>query len=202
MGCQWIRGRRCEMRAMVNLRQKGKIPRNEWPRIMSKYAAGESIAQIGRDYGCTAPAIRYIVKRVEMLKGDGEGPLPEGKNSPSSTSRSPATRSVARDRQKIRPGSAAPSYFATAAQSGTSGGLLGPELRARVTGDVVSVLAALDRAVLEGSIDSLTTLQEAVDSLMRSAARTCIDLGRILNSDARAEFGQSSHARENRRRRA
>ena len=187
---------------MVNPREKGKIPRNEWPRIMSKYAGGESIAQIGRDYGCTAPAIRYIIKRAEMLKGDGEGPSPEGKNSPSSTSRSPASRSVALGQQKTRAGSASSSHLAPADQSGTSGGLLGPELRARVTGDVVSVLAALDRAVLEGSIDSLTALQEAVDSLMRSAARTCIDLGRILNGDARAEFGLSGRARENRRRRA
>src|SRR5258707_15450560 len=102
MGCQWIRGRRCEMRAMVNLRQKGKIPRNEWPRIISKYADGESIAQIGREYGCTAPAIRYIIKRAEMLKGEGEGWLTEGKNSPSSTSRSPATRSVAVGHQRTR----------------------------------------------------------------------------------------------------
>jgi hypothetical protein len=189
---------------MVNLREKGKIPRNEWPRILSKYASGESIAQIGRDYGCTAPAIRYIIKRVGMLKGDGggEGPLSERKILPSPTSRRPTSRSMALSRQKNGPASAAPPHIATAAESGTGEGLLGPELRARVTGDVVSVLAALDRAVLEGSIDSLTALQEAVDSLMRSAARTRIDLGRILNGDAAAEFGQSGLAHENRHRRA
>jgi hypothetical protein len=101
----------------------------------SKYADGESIAQIGREYGCTAPAIRYIIKRAEMLKGEGEGWLTEGKNSPSSTSRSPATRSVAVGHQRTRPGSAARSQLA-AARNGTSGGLLGPELCARVTGDV------------------------------------------------------------------
>src|SRR5258708_40368357 len=124
---------------MVNLRKKRNISRNEWPRIMSKYDSGRSIAQIGRDYGCTAPAIRYIIKRVGMLKGDGsgKGPLSERKTSPSPTSRSPTSRS----------------------KSGTSAGLLRPELCARVTGDVVSVLAALDRVVLEGSIGSLTALQ-------------------------------------------
>jgi hypothetical protein len=186
---------------MVNLREKGKIPRNEWPRILSKYASGESVAQIGRDYGCTAPAIRYIIKRVGMLKGDGggEGPLSERKILPSPTSRSPTSRSMAPSRQKNGAASATPPHVA---ESGTSGGLLGPELRARVTGDVVSVLAALDRAVLEGSIDSLTALQEAVDNLMRSAARTRIDLGRILNGDAAVEFGQSGPALENRHRRA
>lgn len=183
---------------MANLREKGKIPRNEWPRILAKYASGESVAQIGRDYGCTAPAIRYIIKRVGVLKGDsgGEGPSSERKISPTPTSRSPTSRSTTLSRQ----GNGSPPHVA--AESGTRASLLGPELRARVTGDVVSVLAALDRAVLEGSTDSLTALREAVDSLMRSAARTRIDLGRILNGDEAAEFGQSRPAIENRHRRA
>ncbi len=42
--------------------QKVKIPQGEWPQILAKYA-GETIAQIGRDYGCTALAIRYIIRR-------------------------------------------------------------------------------------------------------------------------------------------
>jgi hypothetical protein len=185
---------------MANLREKGKIPRNEWPRILAKYASGESVAQIGRDYGCTAPAIRYIIKRVGVLKrdGGGGGTPSERKILPAATSRNSTSRSAALARQAN--GSAAPPHGA--AEDGRPASLLGPELRARVTGDVVSVLAALDRAVLEGSIDSLTALQEAVDSLMRSAARTRIDIGRILDGDESAEFGQSRPAIENRHRRA
>jgi hypothetical protein len=178
---------------MVNLREKGKIPRTEWPRILSKYASGESVAQIGRDYGCTAPAIRYIIKRVGALRGDGgDGPSSERKVPPAPTSR------TALGRQRNVP----PPHVAAAAGNGAGASLLGPELRARVTGDVVSVLAALDRAVLEGSVDSLTALREAVDSLMRSAARTRMDLGRILDGDEAAEFGQSRAALENHHRRA
>jgi hypothetical protein len=188
---------------MVNLREKGKIPRNEWPRILSKYDSGESIAQIGRDYGCTAPAIRYIIKRAGILKGDdgGSGPSSERKTSQPPASRPRPSRNISRSPQRNRPSSAAP-HVVTAAEDGTRVGLLGPELRARVTGDVVSVLAALDRAVLEGSIDSLTALRDAVDSLMRSAARTRIDLSRILNTDEVAEFEQSRGTPENRHRRA
>jgi len=188
---------------MANLREKGKIPRNEWPQILSKYASGESIAQIGRDYGCTAPAIRYIIKRAGILKGDGggDGPSSERKTSQSPSSRPRTSRSISRSPQRNRPSPAAP-HVVTAAEDGTGEGLLGPELRARVTGDVVSVLAALDRAVLEGSIDSLRALREAVDNLMRSAARTRIDLGRILDGDEVAEFEQSRGTSENRHRRA
>src|SRR5260370_25884196 len=57
---------------MANPRAKGKIPHGEWPQILAKYAGGETIAQIGRDYGCTAPAIRYIIRRSGKLK-DGAG---------------------------------------------------------------------------------------------------------------------------------
>jgi len=49
--------------------------------------------------------------------------------------------------------------------------LLGAQLLARVTGDVTSFLAARDHAVLEDSLESLAVLQDAIDTLMRSAAR-------------------------------
>jgi hypothetical protein len=44
-------------------RRKGKIARSEWPRIAARRASGESQAAIARDYGCSPPNIRYIVKR-------------------------------------------------------------------------------------------------------------------------------------------
>jgi len=39
-----------------------KIARSEWARIAARYAAGEALASIARDYHCTPPAIRYIVR--------------------------------------------------------------------------------------------------------------------------------------------
>ena len=37
-------------------RSPRKIPRTEWEAIAARYDAGESLAKIGRDYKCTAPA--------------------------------------------------------------------------------------------------------------------------------------------------
>jgi transposase-like protein len=40
-----------------------KIPQGEWSAIAEHYSRGESISSIARRYGCTAPAIHYILKR-------------------------------------------------------------------------------------------------------------------------------------------
>jgi hypothetical protein len=40
-----------------------KIPQGEWSAIAARYQAGESISKIARSYGCTPPAIHYILKR-------------------------------------------------------------------------------------------------------------------------------------------
>jgi len=40
-----------------------KIPQGEWNAIAARYAQGESISRIARTYGCTPPAIHYILKR-------------------------------------------------------------------------------------------------------------------------------------------
>lgn len=40
-----------------------KIPQGEWDAIAARYAQGESITRIARSYGCTPPAIHYILKR-------------------------------------------------------------------------------------------------------------------------------------------
>jgi hypothetical protein len=40
-----------------------KIPQGEWSAIADRYSQGESISSIARYYGCTAPAIHYILKR-------------------------------------------------------------------------------------------------------------------------------------------
>lgn len=40
-----------------------KIPQGEWNAIAARYKGGESISNIARSYGCTPPAIHYILKR-------------------------------------------------------------------------------------------------------------------------------------------
>ena len=43
--------------------KRGKIPQQDWPSIMARYEAGETLANIGRTYDCSPPAISYIVSR-------------------------------------------------------------------------------------------------------------------------------------------
>jgi hypothetical protein len=43
--------------------KRGKIPQSDWPLIMSRYEAGETLASIARTYGCSPPAISYVVSR-------------------------------------------------------------------------------------------------------------------------------------------
>lgn len=46
-----------------------KIPQGEWNAIATRHARGETIAKIAQDYGCTAPAIHYILKRQKERAG-------------------------------------------------------------------------------------------------------------------------------------
>jgi hypothetical protein len=43
-----------------------KIPQGEWSAIAARYAKGESISRIAQTYGCTPPAIHYILKRSKQ----------------------------------------------------------------------------------------------------------------------------------------
>jgi transposase-like protein len=43
-----------------------KIPQGEWNAIAARYAQGESISRIAQSYGCTPPAIHYILKRIRQ----------------------------------------------------------------------------------------------------------------------------------------
>jgi hypothetical protein len=175
---------------MGNPRIKGKIPHGEWPQILAKYAGGDTIARIAREYACTAPAIRYIIRRSGRLEDKS------GRKSLARTSSSGAS-----SRGSRAASAEALSRLAMSGDYGTTASQLGPELLTRVTGDVVSFFAALDHAVLERSLESLGILQDAIDALMRSAARTRIELGRILDRDklAASRPGGTAQADENSR---
>jgi hypothetical protein len=43
-----------------------KIPQGEWNAIAARYQNGASISEIARSYGCTPPAIHYILKRYRQ----------------------------------------------------------------------------------------------------------------------------------------
>jgi hypothetical protein len=56
--------------------KRGKIPPQDWPSIISRYEAGETLASIARTYDCSPPAISYIVSRTRArhAAADALGP--------------------------------------------------------------------------------------------------------------------------------
>jgi hypothetical protein len=52
--------------------KRGKIPQTDWPLIMARYEAGETLASIARTYDCSPPAISYIVSRSKARQPEGE----------------------------------------------------------------------------------------------------------------------------------
>jgi hypothetical protein len=160
---------------MQHTRQKGKISHDEWQKITAQYESGVSIAEIGRTYGCTPPAIRYIIRKSGVFRADSipADRLPNAATAPDATApRSPAAAAHARA-QKAGRAPASPPVHRTDAD------LFGLDLRNRVSGDVAAFLAALDQ-VSSDDQESLAALHDAADRLMRTTARVRIDLDRLL----------------------
>src|SRR5205823_827437 len=66
-----------------------KIPQGEWSAIAARHAKGESISRIAQSYGCTPPAIHYILKRNRHRAAQNPEPM---LNAP--PSREPAEESI------------------------------------------------------------------------------------------------------------
>jgi hypothetical protein len=75
-----------------------KIPQGEWNAIAARYSKGESLSSIARHYGCTPPAIHYVLKRMKGLST-------EPGDAPALVQTQPATPTVPDDR---RAGQSAP----------------------------------------------------------------------------------------------
>lgn len=85
-----------------------KIPQGEWNAIAARYAQGESISRIAQSYGCTPPAIHYILKRNRQRAAAPDlGPPPTGMRETAQTSmrREAATPPPPRgdDRDTLKP---------------------------------------------------------------------------------------------------
>lgn len=55
---------------MEKSNKRGKIPQSDWPLIMARYDAGETLASIARTYDCSPPAISYVVSRSRTRQPD------------------------------------------------------------------------------------------------------------------------------------
>src|SRR6202011_5041670 len=54
--------------------KRGKIPQQDWPSIIKRYEAGETLASIARTYDCSPPAISYVVSRSRARSAGTEMP--------------------------------------------------------------------------------------------------------------------------------
>jgi hypothetical protein len=62
--------------------KRGKIPQSDWPLIMARYEAGETLSSIARTYDCSPPAISYVVSRSRARQAGGETPRPAAAGEP------------------------------------------------------------------------------------------------------------------------
>jgi hypothetical protein len=85
----------------VSKGQKGKIAAAEWPSIAARHRRGESLASIARAYGCTAPAIAYIVKRSASGEAKGEAAGPGAEPPRPAARAAPAVGLDARLRERV-----------------------------------------------------------------------------------------------------
>jgi hypothetical protein len=53
--------------------KRGKIPQSDWPLIIKRYEAGETLAAIARTYDCSPPAISYILSRSRARDASVDG---------------------------------------------------------------------------------------------------------------------------------
>ena len=189
-----------------------KIPQGEWSAIAARYAKGESISRIAQSYGCTPPAIYYILKRSRQRAAQNPEPRTSGVEDSTALART-AVPQIAE--HAIR--EAAPSNIGQAAvppveprpvpeparptpggQSqplltrqeavrtrGLTGGL-DYELHGRAEAAIAAFRLSFDAALAERSPTVRQRLRQAAADLMRVAARTTIVLDR-LNAMAERE---------------
>jgi hypothetical protein len=202
--------------------EMSKIPQGEWTAIAARYQNGESISKIARSYGCTPPAIHYILKRNRRLPAEAVGELvqerqadaaatppmpnppaapsqPAGKFGPAAVA--PPTLVRARPPIAVAPRQPAdrPDRPDHSPPSPPTPGLDG-DLHDRAEAAIEIFRTSFDAALTEGSPGVRERLRQAASDLMRVAARTTIVLDRLnANAErtARAQsYPRSAHARD------
>jgi len=198
-----------------------KIPQGEWSAIAARYEKGESISGIARGYGCTPPAIHYILKRHRELPATAVMPLTRGQPAAAAAAPiaahapepTPPGRIAGKSEHyapfpvlvRTSPPLAAASPPAAEKQDQrpavpppTPG--LDTELHTRAEAAIAIFRSSFDAALMEGSPGVRERLRQAAADLMRVAARTTIVLDRVTAGSERPDRGQSyprsAHARD------
>jgi|SRR5271165_2865372 len=202
-----------------------KIPQGEWSAIAARYAKGESVTRIAQSYGCTPPAIHYILKRNKLrpahnheLRVNGKPDLPTrsltGEIRPAAAQ--PVEPSSGRDfegtpvvpvpsdrsepdlpHQSVLGQRPTVQPRAIGRGSAFTAGL-DHELHGRAEAAIAAFRSSFDAALAEASPSVRQRLRQAASDLMRVAARTTIVLDR-LNANAERESARvPDHLRQSR----
>ena len=198
-----------------------KIPQGEWRAIAARYENGELISGIARGYGCTPPAIHYILKRHRELPATAVRPLtptlpaavavaPIAAYAPEPA---PPARTASKSEHYTPPPVLVRASPPIAAASSPPAGKpdqrpagppatpgLDSELHTRAEAAIAMFRSSFDAALMEGSPGVRERLRQAAADLMRVAARTTIVLDRVTAGSERSDRGQnyprSAHARD------
>jgi len=196
-----------------------KIPQGAWNAIAARYENGESISNIARSYGCTPPAIHYILKRNRRLPAEAVR-QPTERRQAAAAAAAPAPDPTAAPRQpagkfdRTAPAPAlvrasVPVPAATPQQPAGKPDHIAPaapapgldsELHHRAEAAIEIFRTSFDAALMEGSPGVRERLRQAASDLMRVAARTTIVLDRLnagAERSARAQnYPRSAHTRD------
>jgi hypothetical protein len=160
---------------LANVRIRGKIPREEWPKIAARFHGGETLTEIARSYDCTAPAIRYIVGRTPVRGAKGKSMAVE----------KPEKVSVFVPSGGARRTTQADALHSVDNSRGRAGASPASETRdiwGRVNTDIATFLAAMDSLVSDDCDANYESLLAATDRLLWAGARTRLEVERILGS--------------------
>lgn len=185
-----------------------KIPQGEWSAIAARHAQGETIAKIAQDYGCTAPAIHYILKRqkVRSAPAGSAPPYPAASEAPFSSQPRPELRSHTQPRPlpllrptrpEEHPRETALAFTIGRADGEQRGGDPGPQsqrsaphgsalsaglntqLEDQTEAAIEAFRANFHATITDRSQERLDALRLAASDLMRMAARTIIVVDRL-----------------------
>jgi hypothetical protein len=155
-----------------NVRVRGKIHRDEWKKIAERHRRGETLAAIARSYGCTAPAIRYIVARTS----NSDAGSVEGRVTNHYAERGDLSAGRPGDPQSRRSPLSNPT---------------GDDIWSRINTDIASFLAAIDDLFVTDDDAAYETLLRATDRLLWASARTRLELEKVIA----ARRGDAYHRR-------
>ncbi|MFZ5783498.1 MAG: hypothetical protein ACOY4R_25155 [Pseudomonadota bacterium] len=158
---------------MPNVRTRGKIAKGEWPKIAARFRNGETFTQIARSYGCTPPAIRYIVERASG--GDDRRKL--GREAQGKVAVLEPARPIRRSGRLTSADS----------QNNDNRGnfpAASPvrEIWSRINIDIATFLAAMETLSADDSLEHYQNLLDATDRLLWGSARTRLELERLLSA--------------------